>query len=1034
MNLRKTRFAPIVAAALLLGLAPAAGALEFAPPVNISPVGLSAQDPPVGVVNSDGSTTVVWRSLGRVGVLQASRSSTPGVAGSWTAPVDIATVTNTGTSTLTHVPPTPPSTAGASSTATYPRLATDPTRPGWIYMVYSQSPPGPLPPAGGFQGTDHFISPKAEVWFQRSTNRGDTWSVPVRVSDPTTYPGSLTIQTRQPNLSVSPSGRVNVVWHDRRHWYMAPGERTCTHSHNYCEDIRLSDTYYASSLNGGSTFSANIRINDRSHNSDVGYDTRPAAGYWSWGPQVVTVSGGRLLIGWMDSREGNWDTDTADFYLARLDHEATGPDPETAIDSPDAIARSVALSRRGYQGGNEGALAGGTRDPANAGLAAPVPGGVSSYNTSAVVIVNQTDVAGAMAATVLARANPGPVLLSAAAGLSAEVKAEVTRIRPNKAFVVGSAASLSATVLSDVATAAGITAGQVQRVDGGSDAATARDIATLFDPRSTVEKDADTPAFDAAVIANPATPDAAAAVGLAAARRLPILYVGADTVPAETLSALDTLDISKLLIIGGTDEVSAAVATQLDALPKVTQPVTRLGGATQYDTSKAVVTESKARGLPNNIVYLADGTNPMDATLLGGVVARATGTLVLAPTPLYDNTQAALATQFGLTGIDRFVLLGPARPSGTPPAPAGERRVSPNFNLNSDSSAFRGRDQIGLAVNRTNPDHVVAINANYLDLECEASVSMDAGATWSEAIPLLPAAPALGEAPFSKRCNFHQSVQFGSGQNVYAIVTASRTAPSFPDAAVLVYKSADGGVTWERGVVALPAGPGTNDTSAGSPGPSYTRPGLTVEPGVGGAPDKVYAIGRDFVGTGNSGTAPACTADCGSVKVAVSLEPPPPPPPPPPAPPPPPPVPLPPPPPVIVPLPAPDAAPVRGPVLSGVSLTRRAFRARLGTSIRLTLSKNARVRITVAQRTIGRRVGRSCVALRPANRRRASCVRFVTKGVLTSNRRQGRNVVRFAGRVRGRFLTPGNFRFTVQATDSGNRRSRALSVAFRVVR
>ena len=1024
MELRKTRFAPIVAAALLLGLAPAASALTFAPPVNISPVGINAQDPPVGVVNSDGSTTVVWRTLGRVGTLQSSRSNTPGVAGSWTAPVDIATVTNTGTSTLTHIPPTPPSTAGASTTATYPRLATDPTRPGWIYMVYSQSPPGPLPPAGGFQGTDHFISPNAEVWFQRSMNRGATWSTPIRVSDPTTYPGSRTIQTRQPNISVSPSGRINVVWQDRRHWYQGPGERNCTHSHNYCEDIRLGDTYYASSLNGGGTFSANIRISDRSHNNDVGYDTRPASGYWSWGPQVVTVTGGRLLIGWMDSREGNWDTDTEDFYLAKLDHEATGPDPETAIDSPNAIARSVALSQRGYQGGNEGALAGGARDPANAGLAG-APGGVASWNSSAVVIVNQTDVAGAMAATVLARANPGPVLLSAAGGLSNDVKAEITRIRPAKAFVVGSEASLSATVVSDVATAAGIAGGQVQRVNGGSDAATARDIAALFDARTTVEKDADTPAFDAAVIANPATPDAAAAVGLAAARRLPILYVGADAVPAETLTALDTLDISKLLVIGGTDEVSAAVETQLDALPKVTQPVTRLGGATQYDTSKAVVTESKARGMPSNIVYMADGTNPMDAALLGGVVARATGMLVLAPTPLY-NSVGTLVADYGLTGlVDRFVMLGPARPGAAPAAPAGSR-VSPNYNLNSDPSAFRGRDQIGLAVNRTNPDHVVAINANYLDLECEASVSMDAGATWSEAVPLLPPVPALGEAPFSKRCNFHQSVQFGSGQNVYAVVTASRTAPALPDAAVLVYKSADGGVTWERGVVALPAGPGTDDSASASPGPSYTRPGLTVQPGVGGAPDTVYAIGRDFVGKDNSGTAPACDSACGSVKVAVSFEPPPPavaPPAPPP-----------PPPPVIAPLPPPAATPELGPVLSKVSLTRRSFRARLGTSIRLTLSKNARVRITVAQRTIGRRVGRNCVALTPVNRRRTSCVRFVTKGSLSSNRKQGANVVRFAGRVGGRLLKPGNYRFTVQATDSGNRRSRAISVAFRVVR
>ena len=100
----------------------------------------------------------------------------------------------------------------------------------------------------------------------------------------------MMVQTRHPNVSVSPNGRVNIVWHDRRHWYQAAGRARCSHSHTYCEDIRLGDTYYSYSTDGGTNFSPNIRVNDRSHNNDVGYDTRPASGYWSWGPQVVTVA------------------------------------------------------------------------------------------------------------------------------------------------------------------------------------------------------------------------------------------------------------------------------------------------------------------------------------------------------------------------------------------------------------------------------------------------------------------------------------------------------------------------------------------------------------------------------------------------------------------------------------------------------------------------------------------------------------------------------------------------------------------------
>jgi hypothetical protein len=73
---------------------------------------------------------------------------------------------------------------------------------------------------------------------------------------------------------------------------------------------------------------------------------------------------------------------------------------------------------------------------------------------------------------------------------------------------------------------------------------------------------------------------------------------------------------------------------------------------------------------------------------------------------------------------------------GLVPAAQAEVRVSPNYRLASDPSPFRGRDQTALAVNRGNPQHVVQINANYLDLTCESSVSFDGGDTWSAAVAL----------------------------------------------------------------------------------------------------------------------------------------------------------------------------------------------------------------------------------------------------------------------------------------------------------
>ena len=80
----------------------------------------------------------------------------------------------------------------------------------------------------------------------------------------------------------------------------------------------------------------------------------------------------------------------------------------------------------------------------------------ASRNASAVVIANENDVAGAMAGTVLARANPGPLLLSPAASLPPAVAAEIGRIRPAAVFVIGGTDKLSDQVMTDAGVAAGI--------------------------------------------------------------------------------------------------------------------------------------------------------------------------------------------------------------------------------------------------------------------------------------------------------------------------------------------------------------------------------------------------------------------------------------------------------------------------------------------------------------------------------------------------------------------------------------------------
>ena len=621
------------------------GGQTWGAPVNVSPAAVPAIDAASPTIDADGNISVTYRTVGvpganpntdpTVGEIQFTRSTNQGQT--WSAPVVITKVTNLARSGSSHVTPAP------SNASSFPRMDVN-KQNGNLYVVYNQQPPGPTAPAGGYTGADHFIPPDSQVWFQRSLDDGTTWSTPKRVNtDYTGKPGTWIHQTRHPDVNVAPNGRVDIVWEDRRHWYQGPGERTCVHTHIFCDDARLGDAYYAYSIDNGGSFTER-RISDHSHSNDVGYDYRFAT-YWAFGPQAVALGSDDLLVAWMDSREGSFDTDIQDIYLAKVVRGASSTVPQERIDQPDAVNLSLALSKRTYRGGGEGLL----------------QSTFATRNGTKVVIVNANDAAGALAGSVLARANLGPVLLGSTSGLSAAVKNEVARLNPAGAYVVGDTSQLSDQVVTDLV-AAGVNNAQITRLQGDSAASTAAAVATAMDRRLQAEKDANAPAFDAVVLANPASPDAYAAAGLAAARRLPILYANAGSVPVATTAALAALDIDDVLVVGGTDDISSATAATL------VPDTERLGGADQYATSRAVVQESLQRGLPSNIVYVANGGRPMDAALLGFAVGRSTGIMALSPASV-SQTAPATASAADLTGIDRFVVVEASAPSAPPPPP-----------------------------------------------------------------------------------------------------------------------------------------------------------------------------------------------------------------------------------------------------------------------------------------------------------------------------------------------------------------------------
>jgi hypothetical protein len=483
-----------------------------------------------------------------------------------------------------------------------PRLAIDPSvgTMGKLYLVYQQKVGNPATDPG-------------DITEQSSTDGGATWSSPVRVNDDP--PGAT--QTN-PSVAIGPGGAVDVVWWDQRNSY--PGAGGATYE---------ADVYFAQSTNGGASFGPNRRVTDRSINVGTGLYTYLGEdfsnGFDWYGPALLPLPDGSVLTAWPDSRNGNFDNGFQNIYLARL-AATSGIATSSTIATATPEGLSVMLSRLAYPGGNE-----------------------ADYNQNPItkiVVANPSDVAGALAGAVLARHSWGPLLLSDAGGLSPVAQAEADRIEPEGAYVIGDTSTLTPAVSSQL-TAATRNGENVVRIAPNANVAVAdrpadiaRQIAQLLYPLPG--------ATPTAVIANPGTPEAASASALAAALDYPILFVDSrTTLPNPTKAAITFLGIKNALMVGGTGAVNSGVETALDTLLGAAN-VTRLGGTDQYTTSQAVLTYAQTHGVPDNVVYTADGSRPIDGALLGSAVARLGGLMLLTP----GASPSLAATTLGTLGLD----------------------------------------------------------------------------------------------------------------------------------------------------------------------------------------------------------------------------------------------------------------------------------------------------------------------------------------------------------------------------------------------
>jgi putative cell wall-binding protein/Tol biopolymer transport system component len=216
-----------------------------------------------------------------------------------------------------------------------------------------------------------------------------------------------------------------------------------------------------------------------------------------------------------------------------------------------------------------------------------------------VYVTTGLDFPDALAGGPAAARSGGPVLPVQATTVPAVIAAELDRLDPERIVILGGTGAVSGGMQVTLAAYAP----SVARLAGADRYATAASIATSVFAA---------PVPVAYVASGAGFADAAAGGAAAAHEGGPMLLTTPTALPASTAAALTALRPSRIVVVGGTGAVSAAVQTALAGLASAS--VTRLGGTDRFDTARVLAQE--VFGTSESIA-LATGLNFPDA--LAGV-------------------------------------------------------------------------------------------------------------------------------------------------------------------------------------------------------------------------------------------------------------------------------------------------------------------------------------------------------------------------------------------------------------------------------
>ena len=238
-------------------------------------------------------------------------------------------------------------------------------------------------------------------------------------------------------------------------------------------------------------------------------------------------------------------------------------------------------------------------------------GGWKSGGT--VIVASGGNYPDALAASGLAGTLDAPIVLTDGKTLSFQAFTRLTDLAPSKIIVAGGRAAVSDSVMDEL----GSLCPNVERVAG----------ATRVDTSLNLYRRGSGWGSTAILATASNFADALSISSYAYAAKAPVFLVDSNGLTNNQQSALSNGRFSRIVVVGGVNAVSEPVAAKAQSITGA--QLTRLSGATRYETSERIARWTTGHGLGMNGVVYATGANFPDALAAGPLAGKAKAATLL---------------------------------------------------------------------------------------------------------------------------------------------------------------------------------------------------------------------------------------------------------------------------------------------------------------------------------------------------------------------------------------------------------------------